>query len=275
MADIASQIARLQAEITRQETELADLEAEILDLQRELRDFTARYERLIQPLAEKLNTIRKLVADMERDQGAPPPQLGRPPALPVLEQTWTPPPDYVPVEEQYRRTWEVPKQQRVIEEEPPPGAPVARTGSDERDPEKTIKQLYRRLARRYHPDLTTDPIERERRNRLMAEINEAYSQRDMEALKALDAQPQGVTLDQPLAALHLRQLQQIRDQLDRRLYYLRVQRNGLLHGEMMELKIRASLAAARGHDLLREMARDMERDYAACLDRLDQLRRSS
>ncbi|MBN2302951.1 MAG: DnaJ domain-containing protein [Anaerolineae bacterium] len=272
MADIQAQIARLQAEIDNQESELADLETEVLDLEREMGDFIKRYNQLVQPIEEKLDLVRGMIADLEREHAPPPPQLGSRPITPPLEKTWTPPPDYVSVEEQYRRMWEVPKQQRQSGQEPV-NAPSMRKSTVKPDnPEQAIKKLYRQLARRYHPDLTTDPAERARRNRLMAEINDAYSRRDMAALQALAAQPENARIEQPLAALQLVQLQQIRNQLEDRIYALRKRRNELLHGDLMRLKIQASLEARKGRDLLRRMAADMEKEYTACLDRLDQLR---
>ncbi len=271
MNDHHARIARLQAEIAQLESELTDLEAEILDLERELGDFVERYDQLVRPISEKLAVIRQMIADLENEHAPPPPQLGQPPTRPTLASSWTPPPDYVSVEEQYRRAWEVPRQQAAAQ--PPPEAPVTRPAAGSAS-ESGIRKLYRQLARRYHPDLTTDPAERQRRNRLMAEINEAYSRRDSAALQALAAQPEAARTDQPWAALQVRQLEQIRAQLDRRLYHLRVQRNELIHGEMMDLKLQASFAAREGRDLLAEMAARLQREYDTCLDRLDQLRGS-
>ena len=269
--DTQRQIERLKAEIARQEAELPDLEAAVLDSQQELREFTARYDREIQPLRDRLQIIREMIADLEAERQGPPPQLGNDPR--PLASTWTPPPGYVPVEEQFRQAWEVPRQKASLFESSAPPPPTIEI--DERDPKQALKRLYRQLARRYHPDLTTDPDERERRNRLMAEINAAYSDGNLDALKTLAAQPDTASLDQPLSELQLRQLQQIHDQLTRRIDQLRFERHDLLNGEMMALKLQATLAAHKGRDLLREMAAGLERDYRAALDRLDQLRGSA
>lgn len=47
------------------------------------------------------------------------------------------------------------------------------------------KQLYRDLARRYHPDLARTPEERERRQEMMLRVNLAFRERDLAALQAL------------------------------------------------------------------------------------------
>ena len=51
--------------------------------------------------------------------------------------------------------------------------------------EAELRQTYRALARRHHPDLVQDPAERERRERQMSRINAAYRDRDLETLRTL------------------------------------------------------------------------------------------
>lgn len=286
MDDIQAQIHRLQTNITRLETELSDLEVDLLDIHRELADFAQRYDRLVQPLIKRLDVIRAVITDLEARMN---------PSPTAAEMDWNPPPDYIPVEEQFRRTWRVPREQDDVpplssEWKPPPdyipveeqfrrtwrrpvGEPVSPVDIPETDSKKALRDLYRQLARRYHPDLVTDPIERERRNRLMAEINQAYSQRDLGALEALIRQPEAASIDEPLALIQLRQLRQIQAQLERRLDRLRQERSEIFNSDLMWLKVQETLLAQKKRNLLREMADQLERDYAICLDRIDQLRR--
>jgi len=49
----------------------------------------------------------------------------------------------------------------------------------------TAKELYRLLAKRYHPDLVTDPDTRVARTDMMVEINQAYQRQDLAALRDL------------------------------------------------------------------------------------------
>lgn len=300
MTDSQGHIARLCAEIQQLEIELADLEADILDMHRELDEFVVRYNRIVKPKTERLDVLKQMIADLEDQQHRADtdhpslpawqlssgfrsveeqfnrvwrsPQTDQPASRSVPDSDWQPPQDYVPVQEQFRRAWN-----RPLNGVPEPDAPAERANAAPAVPDdpQALKQLFRKLARRFHPDLTTDPAEHERRNRIMAEINSAYSRRDYGALLALDRQPDEASADRPLTAIQLQQLRQIRDQLDERLFALRQERHALLNSDMMDLKLQASLLAQSGRDLLQEMAASLDRDYTILLDHLDALRRSS
>lgn len=303
MPDVQAQIARLQAENARLEALLIDLEADILDIERELDPFIKRYNRLVKPKTDRIDVIRQLIADLEKPPPAADATVGwEPPPgyVPVEEQyrrtwvnpapsepertsdtgngrtarqegpeRWTPAPDYVPVEEQFRRTW-----RRPAAENDAPDVPPAPRLADliEADNPQALKQVYRRLVRRFHPDLATNPDERQRRHNVMVEINDAYSRRDLGALLALDDHPPEMPVDQPLAAIQLHQLQQINRQLEDRLAALRQTRHDLLNSDLVNLKLEATLLRRQGRDLLLEMAAKLELEYKGLLDQLDRLR---
>jgi len=261
--DYAHQIARLQAEIEEQQAVLTELEAEVVDLRREVSAFERRYERIVRPVEQRLEAARTAIAELERQRNVRrehPLGAGR-----ALEDFWQPPEGYVPVEEQFRQTWYVP---------PEPAREAPRKEQAAPDPARmNIKQLYRLLARRHHPDLATDPAERAARNDLMARINAAYADRDLAALQALARQPEGIHPEQPLAALRLQELEQIARQLRKRIADLRLERTGLLYGDMLRLALEEKLARRQGRNLLHEMAAQLEREYHEAMTRLEQLRR--
>ncbi|MDJ1643650.1 J domain-containing protein [Streptomyces pakalii] len=55
-------------------------------------------------------------------------------------------------------------------------------------PSEEARRLYRELARKAHPDLAQDEVERQRRDEFIARVNAAYGRGDVELLKELAAE---------------------------------------------------------------------------------------
>ncbi|WP_405413749.1 hypothetical protein [Streptomyces rubiginosohelvolus] len=55
-------------------------------------------------------------------------------------------------------------------------------------PSEEARRLYRELARKAHPDLAQDEVERQRRDEFIARVNAAYGRGDVELLKELVAE---------------------------------------------------------------------------------------
>lgn len=49
-----------------------------------------------------------------------------------------------------------------------------------------VKSIWKKLIRKFHPDLVTDPEEKNRREDIMKKINQAYTQYDVDTLKAFE-----------------------------------------------------------------------------------------
>lgn len=123
-------------------------------------------------------------------------------------------------------------------------------------PSPELKSLYREAAKRVHPDTATDEKDRARRERLMKEVNAAYAAGDEASLRrilaGLENSPdtvQGSGVGADLVRV-LRQLKQIRD----RIAAIELEITGLSESDLAKLKGRADAAAAKGRDLLAEMA---------------------
>ncbi len=71
---------------------------------------------------------------------------------------------------------------------PPPPTPL------DRDTKAEIKQIYRELARRFHPDMAVNETDRAYRTQMMMTINAAYTACDLEKLKALTLEPDAAHL---------------------------------------------------------------------------------
>jgi len=137
-----------------------------------------------------------------------------------------------------------------------------------------IKALYRKLARRYHPDLARNDVDRASSNEQMTEINRAYHASDLPALMKLAGMsiPYGVNLRQPPVQPGKtdEEPQSELEQAERKLKTIRQQITRLSSLPIVKLSLEVKLARHQGRDLLSEMAADLrykvahkiaERDY--------------
>jgi predicted nucleic acid-binding Zn-ribbon protein len=122
-----------------------------------------------------------------------------------------------------------------------------------------LKQLYRQLARRFHPDLALEEADRAYRTDLMMAINAAYAAGDMAALQRLadepDNAPRAPHSDEELAAALQREI----DHCRRRLAEIAAELATLEGHDSARMMRRAERAAAEGRDLLAEYAADLRR----------------
>lgn len=120
-----------------------------------------------------------------------------------------------------------------------------------------LKQLYRRLARRFHPDLVLDEADRAYRTDMMMAINAAYAAGDIDALERLANEPDTISYEprslEELAAALQREV----DHCRRRLAEIAAEIATLEKHDSSRLMRRAEKAAAAGRDLLAELAADL------------------
>ncbi len=125
-----------------------------------------------------------------------------------------------------------------------------------------IKQLYRRLARRFHPDLAPNETDRAYRTELMMAINAAYTAGDLEELERLAEEPDSISRapqsPEELAAALQREV----ERCHRRLAEIATEMATLEQHNSTRLLRRAERAEAEGRDLLAELAADLRRRIA-------------
>jgi hypothetical protein len=247
----AEELARRRAELLVLSEELLRRERELATFRLELAAFETRYREalgaryaLLDELADQLEETRD---DLQVDRAA-----GDEPAGPAERfpgqglpggQNWT---------------WG--------EREPEP----------ERRPvvDEAVKRLFRQLARSIHPDLATDPAERERRKNLMVAANLAYEQGDLEGLRRLrddwERSPDAVTGSGALAELErtLRRIAQSRTAITR----IEEELADLDASAMGWLRRRVEKAAREGWDLLDHMVTELDRQILEAQLELDRRR---
>jgi hypothetical protein len=138
---------------------------------------------------------------------------------------------------------------------------------------QSLKNLYREVAKKIHPDLATSAADRIRRQQLMAEANDAYATGDEARLRAIleeyEASPESVQGEGAAAEL-VRVIRTIA-QVKKRLAQIVLEIEVLRTSDIFALKARADRTAEEGRDMLREMAEDLDSQIAASRERLDTL----
>ncbi len=124
---------------------------------------------------------------------------------------------------------------------------------------KYLQNLYRKLAKRYHPDKATDAEEEERREQLMPLVNRAYHEQDIETLERLSLGETERYVSEKTAREKRAALQTELRQLNRAMSELRLEINRLKTGRTYQLKQQIETAKATGKDLLTGLAKDLER----------------
>jgi hypothetical protein len=252
MTDSAYHLERLRAEIELKRATLFELRGVLFNLQTELEGFAAEYEQHVGWLEAYLETVR---GEIRASQQAP---------RSHEESVWGP---GIFSFDEYLEARRKPANEPIK-----PLKPAVN--------EDEVRTLYRKLARKYHPDTTTDPEEKARLSVVMARINAAYSAKDAETLRALEDQPVGQvlgaipqrnTLDSSKTTYQ--ELLELSHKLDDEIAWTREEHKNLVSAPLMMLKIECSLARGKGRDLLREMAAQVQEELTAARVTLAALRR--
>jgi hypothetical protein len=137
-------------------------------------------------------------------------------------------------------------------------------------PSPELKRLYREVAKRVHPDFTSDREDRVQRQELMAKANRAYDRGDEARLARIltdyACSPESVHGDGPGAELIrvIRRLSHLRG----RGAEIEAEMQGLMGSELYELKMRVEEAERNGRDVLKELVEQIETQIAVAKLRL-------
>jgi DnaJ-domain-containing protein 1 len=141
-------------------------------------------------------------------------------------------------------------------------------------PSENIKKLYREVAKRIHPDLTTDPAEKARRQALMVEANQAYEAGDIEGLRAIlykwESNPESVK-GEGVAADWVRVIRKLA-QCRERLREIKQEMEAVKDTELYSLKDRVDLAKEEGQDLLAVMAQELDEEIKEAQIKLQEIK---
>jgi hypothetical protein len=133
-----------------------------------------------------------------------------------------------------------------------------------------MKRLYRTVAKRIHPDLTSDREDRAKRQQLMSMANEAYALGDeMQLARILteyEHSPEAVQGKGPGVEL-VRVIRRI-SQMRSRLAEMEAELQELLRSDLFQLKSRLDEAQEIGRDVLQEMVAKVDEQIEQAQQRL-------
>lgn len=248
-----SDLRSLEVDVAERQERVAQLQFELSDTQADLERFEREYEVQVGSLQQRLISLEAEV-EQARQRAAHRAQWGDRADSPDFN---------VDVVEQFRRTW-APREKPP---EPQPPAPVSEETRAE------LKQLFRVLAKRFHPDLVTDPEEKRRREKVMAQVNDAYAAQNLSVMRKLAQKP-----DRPETPATKTREQIIVDlkaeivRLDRVILALERQLQELINSHTVRLMLEVSIAERDGGNLLAEMAADIRTEIASLEAELEALR---
>jgi predicted nucleic acid-binding Zn-ribbon protein len=217
------ELARKRVELAAIRATLADRELELADFRRQLAGFEGRYLRQVGTLYAELDEWKARLSEL-RAKYAPTPET----------------------KQQARQTWQ------------DSHGDSAKTRDFSPSPE--LKNLYREVAKRIHPDFATDAADRERRTRLMAEANRAYESGDADALRRiLDEFQDGAdaVVGEGIGAELIRIIRQI-DEARERIAGIKQELANLPQSEIAKLARDEESARQNGRDLLAELAASVQ-----------------
>jgi hypothetical protein len=122
-----------------------------------------------------------------------------------------------------------------------------------------LKQVYRELAKRTHPDLAIDADDRAIRSQRMADINALYAQHDLEGLRQL-LRLMETARQEPYETpeQRLQRLKNERITLDLAIRRTKAEIAEINRDPLMALKLDVALGRARGRDVLAETSQQMQ-----------------
>ena len=226
------ELARKRGEQTAVESELAERELRSANLRAELGAFEQQYLHFVGSRYAELDELRAGIAErIAKEQ-----------------------PTNARAQEAANQAREHAKETKSTAGEKTGSAPRAFESSLE------MKRLYRDVAKRIHPDLTSNRDDRAKRQLLMAEANDAYQRGDEARLEKILAgyewspeQVQGEGAGAELVRV-IRGISQARG----RLAEIEAELQELLRSDLHQLKTRVDRAQRDGRDILKEMIDKVE-----------------
>jgi len=233
-----SELRELRAALATRQERVAQLELELFDMRAEIASFELEMEKRLGLLQRHIGRLEKQIQEARR-VAARRAQWGNRADSPDIPED---------VVEQFRKTWRRSEEHTTT--------PLKKTINEATKEE--LKALYRKLAKRFHPDLVTDLAEKSWRQEQMAKVNKAYSELDMKTLLAFEENldwRQTAPVKSREAEINglyseIKRLDGLIDDLERDL-------KSQINSDTVKLMLEASIARRAGQDLIRSMEKEL------------------
>ena len=137
---------------------------------------------------------------------------------------------------------------------------------------KYLQNLYRKLAKRFHPDKAEHPDQQNRHEQLMPLINRAYNDQDILILERLNIGETDLSDNAEQTSKEKREhLQKDLRNLNRVMSELRSEINRVKAGRTYQLKQQVENEEKKGNDLLSTLAADLKRKVKSSQKQLTRL----
>ncbi|MGD0832346.1 MAG: hypothetical protein ABR907_15535 [Terracidiphilus sp.] len=224
------ELLRKREELASVRAALAERELELADFRALLKSFEGRYLRQVGVLYAELDDWEAKIAEIEAS------------IKPSATAT--------------QRAQETRKQAQETHEATHGEASKAR----DFQPSADLRSLFREAAKRIHPDFAKDEADQQHRTRLMAQLNDAYSQGDADTIqRILDEfgnSPESV-VGEGIGAELVRIIRQIH-QAKKNIVTIEQQLENLRASEIAQLRQDVEKAEKEGRDLLAELAASVQ-----------------
>lgn len=249
VSPLEAELSVLREKVARRREYMDLLELELGNTRTALQEFTDLYNSRIGPLETKQQQLQQQLEQMMADQ-APPSNDWRGKKHEARKPNGNGH-SYGPSQQDKPFTKRQPA--------PPPDP----------DYERKVRELFRRLAKQYHPDVATDEGQKKRNESIMSEINQAYSAKDLEALELL-AKARGIEASAPAKtpAAELDRLETELRQLEMMIFDIERTIRELDLSPAMQMRSELKADQEDGRDSLRELESELKTRIAVLQEQL-------
>lgn len=252
ISPLQAELSALREKVARRREYMDLLELELGNTRSALQEFTDIYNQRIGPLENRQQQLQQMLEDMMADQAPP------------------------------NNDWRGKKHQSQRRQANGNGSGNGHASQQDKpftrrqpspppdpDYERKVRDLFRQLAKQYHPDVAKDESQKKHNEQIMAEINMAYSAKNLEALEVL-AKARGIEAAEPAQtpAAELDRLETELRQLEMMIFDIEQTIRELDLSPAMQMRSELKADQEDGRDSLRELESEFKMRIAVLQEQL-------